>query len=166
MGDYLHCVSDHCPIFTTILKDVNRSLGSNENNLSNAQPGFVWKKIAKEWFLTGLKSNENIEKLNKLSHSKYPIPSDFLQKLTDILIDDVNSCKIKRKKVTNDKNVKSSPWFYKDCQTLKGKLKRKYFRLKKIIWKKEKKKLQGKCLIQYKVSERYPKQQISLETSW
>ena len=131
VGNYIPWLSDHCPIYATILTNEAMVKRCEESSLRDAQPGFIWDGNARDRYLAGLKSKENMEKLSKLSNSSNLNPTDFSKEIRDILIGNAHLCKIKQKKIRKDTAQQSFPWFDKECRELKNKLRVNSKRLSK-----------------------------------
>ena len=110
VGDYVPWLSDHCPIYSTIvLNDLNKCENLADKPIE-IEPDFIFDSNSKDKFFTGLKSEEISQKISHLLQKKDISALHLGDEIKSILIDNARKCKIKTKH--NDKSGNSSaPWF-------------------------------------------------------
>ena len=118
IGDYIPWLSDHCPIYTTIvLNDPKPHETSDKIKLKDKPPNFIWDERQKENFQSNLSSCLIKNKLETLVSTPNPNPELLYNEIKDTLLKTAKRCNLRKTK-TNKANV-SPIWFDKQCSILK-----------------------------------------------
>ena len=121
VGDYVPWLSDHCPIYNTIILKNIKVATSVTNNLTEIEPNFIFDSEAKSRFLDELKSETIKHKLSQISDDNDMSALEVGGFLKTILIDTARKCKVKTKKRENE-DKSSAPWFDNKCKSAKDEL--------------------------------------------
>ena len=123
VDEYMPWLSDHCPIYTTIvLKYYRKQLNTHSEDLISLTPRIRWDENAKIRYLEGLKSIKVESRIENLINNNNIKPYNLAAEIKDILISNVEKCKLKRGKPQSKKDHPTAPWFDYECKTEKQNL--------------------------------------------
>ena len=106
IGKFIPWLSDHCPLHTTIFfKDVKNTDQPHEKNLIKIHPGFIWNEAAKGMYTDILKSKEVEDRIQNLAQTDNLKPIKIASEIKDILINNAEKCKFKKKKIRKDSSL-------------------------------------------------------------
>ena len=100
VGDYVPWLSDHCPIFSSIMLKNLKTCEKSLNNCAETEPSFIFDANSKIRFLNGLKDHEMTQKISQLLENENISASVLGDEIKTMLINNARKCKIKTKKKT------------------------------------------------------------------
>ena len=123
VGAYVPWLSDHCPIYATILlNEIAYKTEKVHTKLSKLTPTFMLCEKSRNTFILGLKSHTVEEKINQLINTNEQSATKKATEIQNILLQNAQICKIKKRKLTSKDNEASQPWFDNDCKSIKNEL--------------------------------------------
>ena len=121
VGDYVPWISDHCPIYSTIILKNVKTTTPPRNKLLQVEPNFIFNAKAKSMFLGALNTNDSRKAFSKLVEDEDISPCEMGDLVKTMLVNTARKCKVKTRKHNSPGNL-SAPWFDKECVIAKNEL--------------------------------------------
>ena len=122
VGQYIPWISDHCIIKTVFyLSVVVNHIPERAELTEELHPGYLWNEESIERFKKGLKDPLIEGRIETLLNSPSIQSISLAKEIQKLLTDTVHTSKIKPKKRIDPEN-KSEPWFDKECESEKKKV--------------------------------------------